>query len=291
MKKVEKDAEKHLPLRYIKKAKRDSKAIDLFIANTSFMKDLYFSSFWYDGNVAQIGYPRYEVFFRDMTLLKKKVINQLSIPPKKKIVLYAPTFRKTNAVDVYNLDYEQILRAFNKRFSEDFILLLRLHPEISFLSHTMQYKADNVINVSDYPDIQELLLCADCLITDYSSLYLDFCFTGKPIFRYASDVEEFCADRDLYFPIESYPFPLSKNNEEMVQTILNYDEKIYFEKVDAFINKIGLYNPQGASQKCASLINSYINTRISKKDLFKKYKEELKLISKKEWLTENGGIE
>ena len=69
----------------------------------------------------------------------------------------------------------------------DHILLLRLHYLLARSSAERPRRVRR--NVSDHPDIRELYLAADVLITDYSSAMFDFAVTGKPIVLYTYDLE------------------------------------------------------------------------------------------------------
>jgi CDP-glycerol glycerophosphotransferase len=82
--------------------------------------------------------------------------------------LYAPTFRKNNALDIYNIEYEFLINELKYKFKGDWKLLIRLHPMISHLASKLYSFTRNIINATDYPDIQELLVATDFMITDYS---------------------------------------------------------------------------------------------------------------------------
>ena len=64
-------------------------------------------AFWYDGKILECGTPRNDLFFNDHIELRKEILDKLNIPNDRKVVLYAPTFRKDNNLDVYNVDYKK----------------------------------------------------------------------------------------------------------------------------------------------------------------------------------------
>lgn len=100
---------------------------------------------------------------------------------------------------------------------------------------------DNIINVSNYPDIQELYLISDMLITDYSSVMFDYALLERPIILYCYDLEEYRFYRGVYFDItKNAPGPVCKTINELVNFINNpehFDQ--YKENLQAFRQKFG----------------------------------------------------
>ena len=116
------------------------------------------------------------------------------------------------------------------------------------------FDGDRLVNVSDYPDMQELLCAAGLLITDYSSSMFDYALTGKPIARFATDIEAYQKDRDFYFPLESLPFPLAKSNEEL-EAILAELQPLWTSPEWAEFARENEFCEDGqASLRCAALI-------------------------------------
>jgi len=197
-----------------------------------------------------IGMPRNDVFFGNSTLIKKKVMEYFDFEEKTKIVLYAPTFRgdfrKAQTMDI-SFDILNIIKSLKLRFNYDFQFLFRLH-----LSSPRYYIDETFIkSASDYPDMQELLCAADVLITDYSSSVWDFSFTYKPCFLYTPDLERYREEQGFYTPIEDWPFPLAINNDQLVDNIINFDEKKYEYDVKKHHDDLGSYeNGTACKQLC-----------------------------------------
>lgn len=117
----------------------------------------------------------------------------------KRLVLYAPTFRDAdgeNAALLKKIDPA----AFRTRFGEDAALLVRLHPQIHPADRALEGAAD----VTDFDDVPALVLACDALITDYSSICMDFALLEKPCVFFAFDLERYKASRDFYFDYASY---------------------------------------------------------------------------------------
>lgn len=131
----------------------------------------------------------------------------------KQLALYAPTFRDNTADDERILDNFDVA-SFNERFGDKYALLIRLHPQV----HSNVRIPDGAVDVCDYENVTELMRLCDFLITDYSSICMDFAIQDKPVYFYAFDLDRYERDRSFYFDYESYvPGPVAKD----FQTLLN----------------------------------------------------------------------
>lgn len=133
----------------------------------------------------------------------------------KKLVLYAPTFRddpERDAEFLKSFDFSLFL----KELGGDHALLLRLHPQI----HHSFSVPDGVIDLTDYPDAAELAVTADALITDYSSICMDFVLLGKPCYFFAPDLEWYEERRSFYHPYaETVPGPVSFDTPALINDV------------------------------------------------------------------------
>ncbi len=260
-KKIENDAYSALSANYVRNAINDSKMADLFVSGNAWMTEKYKSSFWYNGEVAKCGYPRRDILYRGEELTDK-IKQNLNISSKAKILLYAPTFRKNNGevdLSVYNLDWNGVLSALSKRFGGEWKGLVRLHPNISAYSKDLNIP-ENIIDVTGYPDMQELMLISDVCISDYSSSLFEFAVTKKPAFIFATDIELYKKDRDLYFTFDEIPFAVSESNNELISAISNFDDEKYNKEHFEFYNeKLGMYKEGNASKYIADVIRKKIH--------------------------------
>lgn len=211
---------------------------DILITGSTFMTDIFRNSFLYDRKIDEVGTPRNDIFFEDHPELLEKIKTQFGIGTNEHIVLYAPTFRQNRGMDYYNIDLSKLISCWEKKTGQKYRLLVRLHPvmlrkEQSF----MNLFPDGTINVSLYPDMQELLYCADVLVTDYSSSMFDFMYLKRPIIMYVPDKETY--SRGFYMDIDSLPFIVINNNKEIEDQLLRYEANGYQERVEVFFNKIG----------------------------------------------------
>lgn len=155
--------------------------------------------------------------------------NKYKIPESKKIVLYAPTFRD-NIEDNRKIFDNFSCSRFIDALSEDYVLVVRLHPQVHF-----ECNLKNVIDATNYPNVNEIIIDSDLLITDYSSICMEFSMTDKPMIFYAYDLDDYKKRRNFYFNYEDYvPGKIVRSMNELIEAIKNNDyEK---EKNDKFKN-------------------------------------------------------
>lgn len=240
----------------------DANYTDILLSNSSFEDDVFKTSFCtYNGPILKYGHPRNDIFFKseeEIAQIKNSIYEKYNISKSKKTVLYVPTFRDNFKLDCYNLQSKILLNALKERFGEDFVLLVRMHPHLKKQAEILFDFSDNVINVSEYADIQELLVSSDVAITDYSSCIFDFMLTRKPAFIFATDIEYFNNDRGFYYPLEETPFPVAKTNDELAQNILKFDMDKYSLEVEQFLKDKGCMEDGQASKRVVDLIEKII---------------------------------
>ena len=237
-KKVEKDVIDSLSPGYVKNAKHDSRIADLFLSGSKWESDLYRKSFWYKGEILEKGLPRNDIFFTSSTQIKKKVREFYHLDDDIKIVVYAPTFRQNGDVRCYNIDYTGLLTKLTTAWGGRWVILIRMHPSAIALQNGFQYTED-ILNGSVYPEINELIISCDLLISDYSSCMFDAMLINKKIIQYASDIESYKMERGFYFEISSLPFPQACSNIELNNAVDQYDYEKEKEKQNKFLEKNG----------------------------------------------------
>lgn len=235
---VEKAA-KGLGQSYIDNSKWHSSICDLFLSSSKIQTQEMRDYFWYDGEIVEYGLPRNDIFFHytdeDIYHIREKI----NVKKDDFVCLYAPTFRNEGDLSVYDIDKEKILTALENKMKKKCRLLLRSHPNYIWYGKPLLCKDNDIIDVTDYPDMQELLLASDLLITDYSSTMFDFMLMKRPIFIYAKDIEEYEKMRGLKDWFHKVPFPICKNNEELTNSIINFDETKY--KTDVIKFNLNIY--------------------------------------------------
>lgn len=252
LKQIEKDAEKNLPPSYVHMAKKDSAKCDLLLSGCNYSTEIFKRAFWYEGEIFKYGTPRNDILVHSNSDLRTSTLSKLNIPATCKVALYAPTFRKDKNLDVYNIDFSKVKEALAKKFGGEWIILVKLHPHLMSVSNQIT-GSGQVLDVTQYDDIQELLGITDFLISDYSSLVFDYSVTKKPCFLYVPDLEDYTQnERGLYFDLRELPFTRVLSNEELMQKIQCYEETVYRKELESFLSEIESYEEGYAAKKLAS---------------------------------------
>jgi CDP-glycerol glycerophosphotransferase len=200
---------------------------DLALSPNPFSTPLMRRAFRYDGQICESGYPRNDVLSRgDTAALAGQVRERLGLPAGKKVVLYAPTWRDNQyyASGRYRFDLRLDLQDAHRRLGEDYVFLIRGHHQAAD-DVPAELAPGFAVNVTMYPDVCELLLVADVLITDYSSMMCDFAATGKPMVFYTYDLEEYRDNlRGFNLDLEAEaPGPLLATSAEVIQAVADLD--------------------------------------------------------------------
>lgn len=245
---------------YIKEVKMLAKRTSYFLTTCSRQSSAFESAYMIPSErILEIGMPRNDIFFRDMSDCVLKIRRQLGLDDDTHLVLYSPTFRHkddnhlaANIAGDYDLDVELLCSSLHERFGGKWQFAYRLHPTIAQRG-VPQF--EKYMNLSDYKDMQDLLLVADVLINDYSSAMWDFAFSGRPCFIFATDVRHYMETTDWYTPIEEWPFPLAQSNEELRSNILNFDKAAYSARVKQHQDALGCCENGNATQTTGELIH------------------------------------
>ncbi len=228
---------------------------DCFIAASDDCIQMYRESMRFKGEILKCGYPRNDIFFNSDNELKNRIKEEIGIKPTDKIVLYAPTFRDiyskySDSFYMYNIEPREVVKALGERFDGEFRLLYRFHHDLIHEEVPDAFRLEG-IDVTRYQEVQELLLIADILITDYSSIMWDFTLTGRPIFLYQYDANVYSVLKGFYLEIDKWPYPKSNNMEGLIDNITQFDEEEYKSKINAFLTKYGSFDDGFASERVA----------------------------------------
>ena len=208
-------------------ADRDVPRWDLLLSQNPASSRLLRGAFGFGGPVHETGYPRNDVLSsprRDQVRATARA--RLGLDEGTTAVLYAPTWRDDLVLDgagPRDFEFPLDLESLTARLGRDHTVLLRLHQMVRDRLDVPPGSA--VLDVSDHPDIAELYLAADVMITDYSSAMFDFAVTGKPLLHYTYDLERYTEQlRGLYFDLaEVAPAPLLSTSAEVVDALAEVD--------------------------------------------------------------------
>ncbi|MDE6603712.1 MAG: bifunctional glycosyltransferase family 2 protein/CDP-glycerol:glycerophosphate glycerophosphotransferase [Lachnospiraceae bacterium] len=184
--------------------------------------------------VQALGVPRTDMFFNLQLIQKVKDQFYKDHPEyiQKRILLYCPTFREKRGIKVANdpqIDWD----VFSRLLPEDTILLIKNHPRVKKdLLEGGQYF--NIVNTDE--NTNTLMIVADIMITDYSSVIFECCLLNMPIIFYCPDYEEYERDFYLEFPQDTYG-DFTVNQDELQEAVLRNLKNPNFEKLAEFREK------------------------------------------------------
>lgn len=233
--------------------------ITLFLSSSrAFTKYVIRDAYQYRGEVLECGLPRNDDLLSPDPATAARARETLGIPEGAKVLLYAPTFRNSHSLDLYDVDFARLKASLEARFGGEWVIVLRMHYYLA--DKAMAVGAPWLYNATDYPDMQELLLASDVLLTDYSSCMWDFSLMHKPCFLYARDIDEYRGERDFYTPIESWPFPLAADNDGLQKVIAAFDEEKYRTDAVRHHEELGSTESGTAARQCMERIAAFLKT-------------------------------
>jgi CDP-glycerol glycerophosphotransferase (TagB/SpsB family) len=177
-----------------------------------------------ESSVIPTGTPRMDEFLdpANQEAARERAYGAFPAARERRVILFAPTFRGDGAMQAtYPMEILD-LRALHALADElDAVVLLKMHPFVSERLDIPTDLADRLVDASGTSiDVNDLLLVADLLVTDYSSLVFEYAALGRPMLFFAFDLDEYVASRDFYEPFESFaPGPIVRSFPELLETI------------------------------------------------------------------------
>jgi CDP-glycerol glycerophosphotransferase len=230
---------------------------DAFVSPSPYMSALVPAEFSFDGAVLETGYPRNDRLASAGTADRETIREAFGLPAEAKVLLYAPTFRENQrhgwkAAMFDGLDLVRLLDLLGPEWR----VLLRGH---SFNARDDQADRSEgrLIDVTRHPDVNDLYLAADALVTDYSSVMFDFAVTGKPMAFFTPDIEQYVAARGVYFDLaETVPGPLYEDVAHLADGLRDLDALAarYRDKYAAFC---GRFAPWDDGKAAARVVDAF----------------------------------
>lgn len=253
LKKIEFDAEDKLDDYYKSLINRENRAIDLMASNSDFCTKMYRRGFRYKGKIIEVGTPRNDILVKGDASARDRVLEYYNIKEQTKIVVYAPTFRNSYKNNPYDIDLKKLTSRLKNKYGSDWVVLVRLHPVAQKYSDIFFSYSRQILDATGYPDMQDLIMACDLLITDYSSVMFESLIANKSAILYAKDIDEYADERGYYFDLKQLPFELAKNNEELIGIIDNFDKNKELQRYKEFERRVGL-KETGKASSCLSEI-------------------------------------
>jgi CDP-glycerol glycerophosphotransferase len=199
------------------------------LSQSPFATEALRSAFQYKGDILEAGYPRNDQFSSpDRDQIAARVRRRFGILADQRVILYAPTFRddQPSRAGKFAFSLPLDLQRMYDEFGEGTVILLRMHLHVDSALQIPKHLKHVVRDVSRYPEIQELMLASDVLITDYSSVFFDYAALRRPILFYAYDLEHYRDDlRGFYLDYEAdVPGEIVTSQDDLIKALSNLDE-------------------------------------------------------------------
>jgi CDP-glycerol glycerophosphotransferase len=217
---------RYSPQRIVYECARRNSEWDAILVPSEFCADFYRQEYDYTGEVLVTGYPRSDVLVgEDAAEIRQRTRDRLGLSGDSTAILYAPTYRDqltTRTFAARRFD-ELDLGQLTGELDESHVILVRGHNNNQReASRVTGYS--RIIDVTDYPEINDLTLAADVAVLDYSSLRFDWALTEKPMIFFVPDMETYFADRPPLFEFSSTaPGPLLRSTDEVVHALQHLD--------------------------------------------------------------------
>lgn len=247
----------------------DSNLADYFLSNSKYCDDVYPKKLLYNGPTLRVGSPRVDPLINNKEQLHNEIRNRLKLEQDVKLLLFAPTFRggtqqgkKQVVAETPQIDFDKLIKALDDKFGGTWKVLLRLHPQLSAKLNEMplEEKNDDLIDVSQLPDISEIMGGCDLVITDYSSCAFDAAFADIPVLLYADDVQEYIKNRGQFmWKREELPFDIAEDNVGLIESVRCFNERNYLERAHDFMEKYKVIEDGRASERVVDVIEELIN--------------------------------
>ena len=241
-----------------KRYKIESSKFTYFISPSKFATEKFISA-WNlkeigkDNIMIEEGYPRNDFLFNYTNEDVKRIKERLGIEnDKRKIILYAPTYRSNQheAGVGYTYKEEVDFESLREKIGDKYIILFRPHYFVANVFDFNKYKGF-VYDVSKIDDINELYIITDLLITDYSSVFFDYANLKRPMIFYMYDLDHYRDESNgFYIDLEELPGKITKTQDELEEEIIRIDKEFKFdEKYKKFNEKYNYLDDGNASKR------------------------------------------
>ena len=212
-------------------------------AGSEFCKRFLRDAYHFKGLYLDAGQPRNDLLVRDDPKDEARVRKALGLDAGTRILLYAPTYRdadqRSGRRERVPLDLPHVLDVLEQATRQRWVCLYRAHYLSCGLDLDRLPASPHFLDMTQYPEMAELLRVADALISDYSCVAGDFALRGKPIWLYVADIDDYVRrSRELYVSPLDTPYWCARTPDEL----------------DALIRRT---TPESARENCREVLEFY----------------------------------
>ena len=235
----------------VKSSIHNEETYDLMLAEGTYDAEIYENELGLrPENIRVTGYPRNDVLLTG-SAKRQEVRARYGVKEDETLILYAPTYRDYNVNDSGGFTFDSTLScdAFRSALGSGYKMMVRSHGAIED-----ETASEGFINVSDYPDVEDLMLASDILVSDYSGIIFDYALLEKPIICYIYDHQKYEEERGFFVDLQSFlPFPKCEMEQALYEAIKAVDLEAGREAALAFQAQCGLIR-RGAAVNAVNAI-------------------------------------
>lgn len=182
-----------------------------------------------DGSSLMLGYPRTGGMLAASTMNPDQLRAKIA-PNNEKIYVFMPTFRDHLSLEEGIAQSQELLCYLDSTLRDDQILYVNLHHR---LNDSIDYSVYH--HIKQFPkdvDSYHLMAASDAMISDYSSVFLDYLALRRQIILYVPDYEEYVTQRGMYLDLLKLPFDIARTPEDVLHALntgKQYDDTEVFE--------------------------------------------------------------
>ena len=252
-KKIGYETQEKISMVELARLKHTSKVVDVWLSNSDWLSNAFRKGNRYEGKIIKNGLPKMAFLIKNEKASREKVRDFYKLKEGTKLVVYAPTMRKHPKETDFNIDVEGVIDALGQKFGGDFKMAIRIHPVNEAECKAIK-EASDALDGNAYLDMQELIAATDVFISDYSSAMFDSAILRHPTFCFAFDEDEYEEERGFCVKLKDLPFPIAKNNEELMRKIKDFNKKQYEKDLDQYFDKVGLNEQEDSTEKAVEMI-------------------------------------
>lgn len=233
----------------------DFSSMDYFCYASNYEKDIFRQAFRVrEKAFIPTGLPRNDVLYHVSEEQIVSIKKRLGLPLDKMIILYAPTWRDSNdGGGSYAIKPPVTASIWVEALGDDYIVLFRMH---AYSNKVMGIEFNETLrDFSSYPNVNDLFMISDILISDYSASMADYSILERPVVCFAYDYDDYRKERGLYMDYEKeMPSGILRTEDEVLHYILGMDYEVECEKTRRMLKGKLLQHGGNATETCLNIL-------------------------------------